>query len=123
MLLILVLSSCAKIVVKDQEWCADKGPLGAHCFTTLSKNERDIKKADWDKLAIGQDHRFGKVCSDVENFTELRATILKLCKITKRCTNSFKNTVVNFVNKLENDNYENHFLQTLLNQDSMNDTL
>ena len=77
-LLILSISSCAKVEIPDLEFCADMGELGATCFTTLSGKERDIAKAQWDK------DRFGQVCTPSESFAKIKATILKFCEANKK---------------------------------------
>ena len=100
---VLTLSvSCANIRIKNGEWCADSGPEGATCFKSLNvEDTRDISRDTWDELAIGPDHRFGKVCTDVENFGEWKKALLKLCRLTRRCTFDVKNKVVAFVDKAQ----------------------
>lgn len=91
----------AKVKINNQEWCGDKGPFGAKCFNTLNKNTREIPKATWDKIAIGNDHRFGMVCTTSDVFAELKETMLKLCKATKRCTYEDQQKAIAFVNQVE----------------------
>lgn len=57
------------------------GESGASCFHTLSATTRDIAKPDWDK------ERVGKICTAAESFANLKASILKLCKLpASHCT-------------------------------------
>lgn len=95
----LFLSSCSLVRIKDGEWCGDIGPEGASCFHTLSDKKRDIPKDTWDLLAIGPDHRFGKICTDQENFGEWSKAIQKLCRLTKACSYDFKKKVITFIDK------------------------
>lgn len=101
LLFILISSGCARVKIKNQEWCGDKGPLGAKCWNTLNDNERVIPAAVWNKIEVGPDHRFGKVCTDIENFTDTKAVILNLCKASKRCTYDMKTKVITFVDKVQ----------------------
>lgn len=105
-LFVFNLQSCgllriAKVQVNNQEWCADKGPLGATCVNTLHAGKRDIPKDVWDKIEIGPDHRFGKLCTSGDTFADVKKIILKLCKVTRRCTYNDKLKVVSFVEKIE----------------------
>jgi hypothetical protein len=95
---VFLLSSCAKVQIKDSEWCGDLGQDGASCFNTLSDKQRDIAKAEWDK------ERFGMICTKAQTFADWQASILKLCKASKRCTYEGKKVIFNFmqnVNEIE----------------------
>lgn len=82
--------------MKDHEWCGDKGRLGATCFNTLSEGRRDIKKAEWDE------ERFGMLCTKAESFGDWKAVILKLCKLTGRCSFDTKTKVIAFEKNVNN---------------------
>lgn len=82
-----VLSSCAKVVIKDGEWCGLKGSLGASCFHTLSDGSRSLTKAEWDSESIGM------VCTKAENFGEWKKALLKLCDETGMCAYKVIETV------------------------------
>lgn len=123
MLFTLLCSSCARVKIKNQEWVVDKGPLGAKAFNTLNDEEREISKAVWDKIAVGPDHRFGKVCTDIENFTDTKAVILNLCKASKRCTYDMKKKVITFVDKLEDQQEEVHNFVSNLTGEEANGSL
>jgi hypothetical protein len=82
------------VQISDSEWCGDAGSLGASCFHTLSDQERDIEKDQWDQ------ERFGMVCTSAETLAEWKAAILKLCKDTKRCDYETKKKIVEFGKKL-----------------------
>lgn len=92
----------AKVSIKNQEWCGDKGPLGAFCFNTHNSSTRTIEPEVWNTIAIGPDYRFGKVCTDAGNFTDTTAVILKLCKVSKRCTYDAKKKIITFTEMVEN---------------------
>jgi hypothetical protein len=55
------------------------GKDGATCFHTLDEKRRDIKKESWEK------ERFGMVCSTPAVFMDWKASIEKLCRMTKKC--------------------------------------
>lgn len=76
----LTISGCSTVVINDAEWCADMGKLGATCVHTLTTDTRDLAKEQWDT------ERFGQVCTASENFANLKAAILKLCRETKMCS-------------------------------------
>lgn len=90
-----LLSSCAKVNIADSEWCGDLGSAGASCFNTLSETQRDISKEAWDK------ERVGWLCSKPETFADWQATILKLCKASKRCTFEDKKVIFNFIQNVD----------------------
>jgi len=50
----VLLSGCARVVVKNEIWCADAGTGGAECFYTLSDKEFSLDKYEWDRLRAGQ---------------------------------------------------------------------
>jgi len=93
------------VEIKDGEWCGDMGEDGAACFHTLSPDQRDIPKPEWDK------ERFGMICTRAENFANWKASILKLCEKKKnRCSFEFKQRVMelseradNFISTLEGE--------------------
>lgn len=121
LLFTLISSGCARVKIKNQEWCGDKGPLGAKCWNTLNNDEREIKSEVWNKIDVGPDYRFGKVCTDIQNFTDTKAVILNLCKATKRCTYDMKNKVITFADKLEGFADDTKVLNTFIGED--NDTI
>lgn len=71
-------ASCS-VKIHDQEWCGDMGSQGATCFHTLKPDTRDIPKEQWDL------ERFGQVCTQPNNFAEIKANLEKLCRETKDC--------------------------------------
>ena len=100
-LLICSLCACGSVKIKDGEWCGDAGSMGAHCFHTLTDEKRDIPKDQWDEQLVGQDHRFGMVCTQAENFANWKASILKLCSKFKVCTYAFKKQLSDFSEKVD----------------------
>jgi len=74
------LSGCAKIQVKNEQVCADKGRLGAVCGWTNGGPETQLSKPQWDQK------RFGMACAEVDSITRLLGVIKKLCFDTGRCT-------------------------------------
>lgn len=86
---------CASVQIKDEEFCGDQGELGATCFHTLTDETRDLSKADWDAL------RFGQVCSSAQTFADWKASILKLCKVSKACTYEQKKLLNQFMAHIE----------------------
>ena len=69
----LLSTSCAQIEIVDAEVCGDLGKWGASCHNTLSDNERELMKDDWDK------ERFGMLCTKAENFTNWKTAIQAMC--------------------------------------------
>lgn len=83
--MIVFLSSCAKVPIHDAEWCGDIGDLGASCFHTLTNDTRDIDKSMWDV------ERFGMVCTKSKTFSDMKASIEKLCSVSSvRCSYEVK---------------------------------
>ena len=90
-------TSCARVALKDNEWCGDMGSEGAACFNTLSDLGRDIPKEQWD------DERFGMLCTNSTSFANWKAAIEKLCDDTGRCDYEVRKAIENLEKKL------NHF--------------
>lgn len=76
----LTVASCGTVPIRDQEWCGDKGAMGASCFHTLSDEKRQLDRYEWAA------ERFGMVCTKAENFADTKAAIEKLCRTSKRCS-------------------------------------
>lgn len=90
----LLLSSCAQVPIKDQEWFGDEGSLGAHAFHTLTNDERQVSKDEWDNL------RFGMVCSKAESLADTKAVIEKLCSEANNCTYEVQQAITAFFDHL-----------------------
>ena len=73
------LPSCATVVIHDSEWCGDMGTSGATCNTLNSGTTRDIDPDEWGR------ERFGQICGSSEAFTNMKASLMKLCILSKRC--------------------------------------
>lgn len=71
------------------------GELGASCFKTHSGDSRDLPKEQWDQ------ERFGQVCTQAENFANLKTAIQKLCYLTKKCTIEEKKILKDLETKIE----------------------
>lgn len=74
------LSGCTKVPIKNEEFCADKGRLGAVCNWTNGGPTTQLTKPEWDQK------RFGMACTEVESITRLLGVIRKLCFDSGRCT-------------------------------------
>lgn len=97
LLILTLLTSCAKVEIPDVEWCGDLGPLGASCFTTLSKKERDLTKEQWDK------ERMGMICASSDGFAKIKTTILKFCEVNKkRCEFEMIDQINKFDDSIKN---------------------
>ena len=98
-LFVCLLVSCARVELKNTEWCGDLGDSGASCFNTHNDNSREIQREEWDK------ERFGMLCTKSENFAEWKRAIEKLCIIAgKRCTQEEKKSILSFIGKV------NHYI-------------
>lgn len=93
-ILIFVLSGCNSIPIKNQEWCGDEGELGAECFNTLTADTRDLSPADWEQV------RFGQVCTNTDNFADIKAALEKLCSKTGNCAYELKKKATAFMNNV-----------------------
>lgn len=89
----LLTTSCSRVQLVDGEWCGDMGPLGAACFYTVTDQEREIPKKEWDE------ERFGMICTKAENFAAWKANIEKLCYETRACSKEVKKKVDTFAVK------------------------
>ena len=90
-LFVSTLSSCARVKISDDPWCADAGKFGAECFYTVSNREFSLDKFQWDKLRVGQ------ICSATQEpgmgFMHLKNALEKLCADSNRCTKEQKEIV------------------------------
>ncbi len=91
--LVFMLASCSSIPINDAEFCGDRGELGAKCFNSLSDKERSLDKYLWDQA------RFGMICTAPETFAESKASLEKLCALTKRCI--YKKETEKFFQKID----------------------
>jgi len=95
LLSLFVISGCGSINIHDAEFCGDMGAEGAACFHMLSSDTRNLTKDEWDA------ERFGQVCTDPQNYADLKAVLLKFCNSTKKCTYDVKKKIMEFDQKLE----------------------
>jgi len=96
MLFVSLAVSCARVPVKDTEWCGDLAEQGAACFHTHNESQRRVPKAEWDK------ERKGMFCTKSDNFIEWQAIILKLCRASgNRCTFEDKKKIVAFFGRVK----------------------
>lgn len=74
------LSACSSIPIKDIEMKWDAGQKGAFVTHLLSDKEREIPKAEWDKIRVGH------ACLSEEDIGWAIATIEKACgELKKLC--------------------------------------
>ena len=71
------------------------GSAGATCFKTLSGETRDIEKEQWDQ------ERFGQICSSADTFANWKKAILKLCRLSRRCSYDAKKKLIQFGDHVE----------------------
>jgi hypothetical protein len=71
------------------------GTDGATCFHTLTTDQRDIPKDQWDT------ERFGMVCTQTINFADWKAALEKLCHMTKSCDYETKQKAEAFFERVE----------------------
>lgn len=90
----LLLTSCT-VPIKNSEFCADAGRLGATCFHLLSDEQRDIPKAKWD------DDRFGMVCEKPTVFADWKSIIETFCQNTGKCTYAQQEAVNNLMKRVD----------------------
>lgn len=74
------------------------GELGASCFNTLNDDSRDLDKEEWDR------ERFGQVCTQAQNFTDLKSNLEKLCYKNRKCTYEQKKILKRITRTLEKFN-------------------
>lgn len=107
--ILLGLTSCARVAIKDAEWCADQGDFGAQCFNTISDKERYIEKEAWDEI------RFGMLCTSSDSFANWKAAIKKLCSVNKNlCTYEEVETLEKLDQKFSKVEKETNYLKEVL---------
>lgn len=76
---ILAVSGCSKIVIKDIPLYWDAGAHGAVVTHLVSEESFDVPKAQWDE------QRFGYACISQPDYGWLKATLEKACSVAKIC--------------------------------------
>lgn len=104
----LALASCGHVEIRDSEWCADLGALGASCVHMLTDEKRRIEKDDWDA------ERLGQMCTKSESFSGWKAAIMKLCKQTRMCTYEDKRMLNAFIERVEEEQRQSQALRAQL---------
>lgn len=79
LMILFVVSSCARVPIVDSEWCGDKGAFGARCTYFIKDQRRNMAKAEWDKKRVGM------VCTSAETFSNWKKSLMKLCDSNKAC--------------------------------------
>lgn len=95
MALVLSLSSCGHVEIKDQEFCGDKGSLGAKCFHTLTPATRTISQPEWDN------YRFGQICEKAEVFADWKKILEEQCSLHDNCDYPETRAVLDFLGRVE----------------------
>jgi len=90
-----VISGCATVEIKNQEFCGDMGSMGATCFKTLTDDTRDINKTDWDN------ERMGMICESPEVFADWKGLIMKLCHKSRACRYQAEKMLSRFFTNIE----------------------
>lgn len=92
---LLLLSSCLGVAIRDNEFCADEGAIGASCFHMLSDSPRDLLKPAWDH------ERFGMICETTDVFTNLKSAVESLCQNSGQCNYEQQKAVIGFFSKID----------------------
>lgn len=88
----LVLNGCGSVEVHDAVWYGNKGELGAVEFHTLTTDEFEIDKTDWDTVLASKP----LVCTSVETFGDVKIAIEQLCSVCNCCTYDTKAAIDQF---------------------------
>jgi hypothetical protein len=94
-LVFLLLSGCAQVAIKNEEFCGDLGSQGASCFFTLSSQTEDIPKAIWDI------DRFGMICEEADVFADWKTYIEQLCTISHDCSFETQQQITSFFKRVD----------------------
>ena len=103
MLLILSLSACANVTLKDHTIYALKGPgFGAVKDHTLTTGQSDLTQAEWDaQVTTIMMHKKAVFCMSSDTFADYKSAIEKLCSFhPEDCTYQTKQTTAAIVQKL-----------------------
>jgi hypothetical protein len=96
-----MLTAACAVPIHNHEWCADNGD-GANCFHFLTDESRDLSKAEWDDLRVGQVCTMDPPDHYGETFADIKATIAKLCtKTPNACSYEAKKKLSNFFRNLQ----------------------
>ena len=95
--LLLSSASCQKVEIMDEEWCVDKGTLGAHCAHTLSTVTEDIPQPDWDNRRFGQACTIDPPGKLGSTLAEIKKEQEEICSIYNACTYEEVNALHNFL--------------------------
>lgn len=73
----LVLVGCSGVTIENHEWCVIAGNDGAYCFHTISEEERELTKSEWDAVSPGW------IAGSPEAFGNLKTVVEQLCSDPK----------------------------------------
>ncbi len=107
-MVLLVLSACAQVEIKNLEVCVDLAPTGASCADTLTMNTREIPEALWNARPVppvpGQPvkrptSRIGRFSLSADDWAKVKTMIEQLCSATK-CTDEQQKLIKGFFSRL-----------------------
>lgn len=99
---IALLSGCAKVVIKDVEWCASAGRFGALCQHSIHDQSRrmtveefiDFLQARPGNPANGIPAKGPALCTSSEGFKDVKTMLEQACYLLKKkCTYEMKQTI------------------------------
>lgn len=99
--LTLPLLNCGMVTIRNNKFYADAGPIGAYWFMSISSDNGQITKLEWDEA------RMGMVCETPQVFADLKADLETLCQNNQnQCSyedvsaaNTFYNRILFYSNK------------------------
>ncbi len=100
----LVLSACAKVQVKNKEWCSVAGVLGAgaDCAETLTTKTREMDVTEFIQWLEPTSERGPAICMSSEDALETKNEIEQACAILKnKCTAEEKAAIRRVSKRLE----------------------
>jgi hypothetical protein len=98
-LLALLLSSCARVTIKDSVWYGSLGAAGAAEEHTLTSDSATLTLAQW--AAKWDDLSNPMVCTLYSTFSEWKADIEKLCSYSNDCDYQTQQQIQELFEKLD----------------------
>lgn len=103
MVLLLLVSGCTQVQIRDETIYALKGPgAGAVSIHTLTPGMVDLSAIEWEQTQVNiMNSRKAVMCMSSDSFADWKAAIEKLCSQGNYCTYETNKAVEKFFYKME----------------------
>lgn len=95
-LVLIFLIDCSSVTIKDEIVFGNKGSLGAVQLHTLTSDQQDLTKPQWDKILLTQP----LICASTSTFGDIKIAIEQLCSVCNCCSYNTQAAITDFFNNV-----------------------